>query len=192
MDAGGARLLRQTHNQTFNLAAGGIHQVGELVNEHDNERHGRERRRLRLIVAAFSRGSPQGISYGFAAFLRPPYPLVVSGQVARAERRHQAVTALHFRHRPAQSLECQRHVGHHRREQMRNALIQAQLQHLRVNQDKLDFIRPGAKQKTQQHGMHGNRFARPGGAGNEQMRHLLKIGHHRLTGNVLAQRKGQQ
>ena len=83
------------------------------------------------------------------------------------------------------------HVGHDGREQMGNALIDRQLQHLRVDQDQTHLIRVRFVQQRQNGGVDTHRFAGPGGAGHQQMRHLGKVGHDRVAGDVFAERDGE-
>eukprot|EP01031_Cornospumella_fuschlensis_P032718 gene32718-39554_t len=45
-----------------------------------------------------------------------------AGQAAHAERRHQAIAFVHFSDTPRQRMRGQLHVGHDRRQQMRNAV----------------------------------------------------------------------
>ena len=49
----------------------------------------------------------------------------------------------------------------------------------------------GLVEQRQDHGVDADRLARAGGAGHQQVRHLGQVGHHRVAGDVLAQRHGQ-
>ncbi len=83
------------------------------------------------------------------------------------------------------------HVGHHRAQQVRDAFVDAQFQHLRVDQDQAHRISLGLVQQRQDHRVDADRFAGAGGAGHHAVRHLGQVRHHRLAGDVLAQRHGQ-
>ena len=48
------------------------------------------------------------------------------------------------------------------------------------------------EQNAHQHGMYRNRLARACGAGNQQMRHALKVNQHRRPRDILAQSKRQR
>ena len=115
------RLLRQAGNQFFDLLADDHHHVGKFVDHYDDIGKSRQfrgrffkSRRLRV---------PKRVKYGRALVGRIFDFLVVPGQVAHTHRGHQAVTPLHFRHTPAQGVGGFFHVGHHRRQQVGNALI---------------------------------------------------------------------
>ena len=65
---------------------------------------------------------------------------VVAGDVAHAQRRHQLVAPLHLGDAPAQRIGRLLHVGDDRREQVRNALVDRQLQHLRIDHDQAHVL----------------------------------------------------
>ncbi len=79
------------------------------------------------------------------------------------------------------------HVGDDWREQMRDAFVDRQFQHFRINQDQTDMVRVGLVQQRQDGGVDADRFAGAGGAGHQQVRHARQIGYHRIAGNILAQ-----
>ena len=70
---------------------------------------------------------------------------------------------------------------------MRDAVIDGEFEHLRVDHDELAAVRRHPVEDRQDHRVDADRFAGPGGARDQQMRHLREVGQHRLTGNVLAQ-----
>ena len=74
---------------------------------------------------------------------------------------------------------------------MRDAVIDGQLQHLRIDHDHPAFIRRAAIEQRQNHGVDTHRFTGPGGPGDQQMRHAGKIGEFRQAANILAQRHQQ-
>ena len=78
-------------------------------------------------------GLEQRIQHRLAGVLRVLDLLVEAGQVAHADRAHQLVAALHLRHAPAQAVGGLLHVGDDRRQQVRDALVDAEFQHLRVD-----------------------------------------------------------
>jgi hypothetical protein len=117
--------------------------------------------------------------------------LVVAGQVAHAQLAHQLVAALHLAHAPVQRVGGLLHVGDHRRQQVRDALVDAHLQHLGVDQDQPHVARLGLVQQAQDHRVDAHRLARAGGAGHQAVRHLGQVGHHRVADDVLAQAHGQ-
>ena len=107
---------------------------------------------------------------------RPPRSilLVVAGQVAHAELAHQLVAPLHLADAPVQRVGRLLHVGDDRREQVRDALVDRQLEHLRVDQDQAHVARLGLVEQRQDHRVDADRLARAGGAGDQQVRHLAR------------------
>ncbi|MCY1516883.1 hypothetical protein D9M68_515420 [compost metagenome] len=71
---------------------------------------------------------------------------------------------------------------------MRNPFVDAHFQHLRVDQDQAGVGRVRLVQQRQDHGVDPDRLARAGRAGHQQVGHLGQVGHHRVAGDVLAQR----
>ena len=135
--------------------------------------------------------SVNGIGQRLAGLLRLDDPGVVPGEVAHAERAHQLVAALHLAHAPVERVAGELHVGDDRREQVRNALVDRQLQHLRVDQDQAHLLRLGLVQQRQDHRVDRDRLAGARGARDQQVRHPREVGDDRLAGDVLAQRQRQ-
>ncbi len=75
---------------------------------------------------------------------------------------------------------------------MGDAVIDRQFQHLGVDQDHPHVFRIGLEHQRQQHRVQAHGFTGTGGTGHQQVRHLAEIRHHRVAGNVLAQRQGQR
>jgi hypothetical protein len=118
--------------------------------------------------------------------------VVVARQVAHAQLAHQLVAPLHLGHAPVQAVGGLLHVGHHRRQQVRNAFVDRHFQHLGVDHQQAHVARLGLVQQAQDHGVDAHRFARARGAGHQHVRHLGQVGHHRVADDVLAQAHGQQ
>ena len=194
VDAGGAGLLRDTRDQLFDFLADDHHHVGEFVDDHNDTRQRVEGRRALLLDGGHGQRvrAPQGVGKGRAALLRLGDFAVVAGQIAHPEGGHQLVAALHLGHAPAQAVGGVFHVGNHRGEQMRDAVVNGQLQHLGVDQNQAHFGRRGLVQQAEQHRVHAHGLARAGSAGHQQVRHTGQIGHHRVAGNIVAQGQGQR
>ena len=183
VDAGGTRFLGKAGNELFDLLAGHHHQIGKLVHHHHDKRQFFQRFRvIRRVAERIGDFAP--LCGGLGDFL------VVAFQVAHADMAHQAVAFFHFVHAPGERVGGQLHVGDHGREQMRNAFIDGQFQHFRVNHNHADFFGCGFIQHRQNHAVHAHRFARTGGASHQQMRRFGKVGYHGFACNVFAQRKG--
>ncbi len=196
MNAGGARLLGDTGDQLFDLLADHHHHVGELVDDDDDVRHRLQARAehwaIKLGVGEQIRNRRQRIGNRLAGLDRVEHFLVQAGEVAHAECRHQPVAALHLSHTPAQCVGGVLHVGDHRRQQMRNALVHGQFQHLRIDQDQAQLLGRGLEQHRQDHGVDRHRLAGPGGTRDQQMRHLRHVHGDRIAGDVLAHAHGQR
>ena len=74
---------------------------------------------------------------------------------------------------------------------MRDAVIDRELEHLRVDHDQPALLRREPVEQRQDHGVDGDRLARAGGAGHQQVRHAGQIRDHRLAADGLAEAKRQ-
>ena len=189
------RHLSQTLDAGFDLFACDHHQVGHLVNDDDNEGHffgcvflGLEHRFARVIIEPGLHRPRKCL----APVERILDAAVVPVDIANAHLGHLAITVFHFGNDPFQGDHSLLRVGHHRREQVRNAVIDAEFQHLGVNHDQAALIGRQLVEQRQDHGVDRHRFARPGGPGDQQVRHASKVGNDRLARDILAQRHGQR
>ena len=185
VNAGGARLLRQAGDQLLDLLADHHHQVGQFVDDHHHV--GQTLQRLRILGREAERVVDE-----LAARLGLVDLLVEACQVAHAHLAHQLVAALHLGHAPVQAVGGLLHVGDHGREQVRDALVDAHLEHLRVDHQQAYVLGLGLVEQAQDHGVDAHRLAGAGGARHHHVRHLGQIGHRRLADDVLAQTDGQQ
>ena len=185
VDARSARFLRDPRDQLFDLLAGYHHQIGKLVDDYDDQRHfvdrlgivGRQRKRVGQRLLRLARFDDAH---------------VVAGKVPHAQRRHQPVAPLHFPDAPAERVGGELDVGDNRRQKMRNALVDRQLEHLRIDQDQPYLPRLGLVQQRQNHRVQRDRLARACGSGDEQVGHACQIDDHRLARDVLSQRERQR
>ena len=74
---------------------------------------------------------------------------------------------------------------------MRNAVIDRQFQHFRIDHDQPALVGPQPINKAEDHGVDRDRFARAGGAGDQKMRHAREIDDHRFAADGLAETKRQ-
>ncbi len=74
---------------------------------------------------------------------------------------------------------------------MRNAVVDGQFEHLRIDHDQPALVRAEPVDQAQDHGVDGDRFARAGGAGDQEMRHAGEIDDHRLAADRLAEAERQ-
>ena len=139
-----------------------------------------------LVVAGMD-GARERLALGF----RFGEPRVVAVDVAHAELRHFLVAAFHLAHRPFERDHRFLRIGHDRRQQMRDAVIDRELEHLRIDHDQPALIRPQPVDQRQDHRVDGDRFAGAGGAGDQQMRHARQIDDDRFAADGLAEAERQ-
>ncbi len=145
VQAGGACHLRQALHRALDVLARDHHQVGHLVDDHDDIGQRRQVHRL-LLVDRLARVLVVPGVYGAAELLalliRFGHAGVVAVDVAHAELRHLLVALFHLAHRPLQGDHGLLRVGHDRREQMGNAVIDGELEHLGIDHDQPALIGP--------------------------------------------------
>ena len=105
--------------------------------------------------------------------------------------RHQPVALVHLPHDPLQRHHRLGRVGDDGGQQVRDVLVDRELDHLGVDHDHPQLLRRQPVEQRQDHGVDRHRLARAGGAGDQQMRHAGEVGDDRLAGDVLAQRQRQ-
>ncbi len=186
-------LLGNTGNQLFHLLADDHHHIGKLIDHHHNRRQVLQIRRRgllgpRLVVLfRFEQRVFQRLS-GLAGLI---HLTVIAGQVANPQGGHQLVTPLHFPDAPAQAVGGVFHIGNDRGQQVRNALIDRQLQHLRVHQHQSYFVRRGFVQQAEQHHVHAHGFPRASGTRHQQVGHFGQIRHDGFAGDIVTQGHGE-
>ena len=194
MQPGRARHLRETLHGALDVLAGDHHQVGHLVHDDHDERQRLEIELLVLVdgFAAFLVvAGVDGARQLLALALRLGHARVVAVDVAHAELRHLLVAFFHLAHGPFERDDSLLRVGDHRAEQMRDAVVDRELEHFRVDHDQPALVRPQPVEQAQDHGIDGDRLARAGGAGDQQMRHAGKIDDDRFAADGLAEAERQ-
>ena len=74
---------------------------------------------------------------------------------------------------------------------MRDAVIDGEFEHLRIDHDQPALIRPQPIDQAQDHGVDGDRFAGAGGAGDQHMRRARQIDDDGFAADVLAEAERQ-
>ena len=174
----GSCLLRDTADGVLDFLGGDHHQVSQLVDNDDDLRQ-------HLILLGMT---VLGL-LGFGLF--GTHEVVIADQIAHLMVCEQLVAAFHLTNRPVERTGGLFRIGNDRNQQVRNAVIVAQLNHLRVHHDEADFLRRGLVQQRDQHGVDAHRLTGAGGTGNQHVRHLGNVTDDRLAGDVLADSKGQ-
>ena len=134
MDTCRAGFLGETGNQFFDFLACGHHQVGKFVNHDDDERQ---------FFQRFGIVGRQAERVGdFYAFCGSFHDFLIEAcKVTNAYMTHQTVAFFHFVDAPVERVGCQLHIGNDRCEQVRNAFVNAQFQHFRVDHNHAHVFR---------------------------------------------------
>jgi hypothetical protein len=195
VDAGRARLLREALDQELDFLAGGHHQVGELVDDHHDLRQDLVFELLHLVfrlagllVVAGLHAAAERLALGLGL----AHLGVEAGELAHADRRHHPVALLHLLDRPFERADRLGGLGHDGREEVRDVVVDAELQHLGIDHDHPALLGRQPVEQRQDHAVEADRLARAGGAGDEQVRHRREIGDDRIAGDVLAQDQRQR
>ena len=75
---------------------------------------------------------------------------------------------------------------------MRNALVDRELEHLRVDHDHAHVLGRRLVHQAQHHGVDAHGFARARRAGDQEMRHAREIRNHRHAADILAERQRER
>ena len=141
----------------------------------------------RSTVCLGERRRAEGCRVEPAVELAPVDSGVVAGDVAHAALGEQVVAALHLRHRPGERVGGPLRVDHDLGEQVRKAVVLAELDSFRVDEDEADLVGRRPHEDRGDDRVDAGRLAGPGGAGDEQVRHLGEVHHHRAAGDVPAE-----
>ena len=124
VDAGRARELRDAHDRVLDVTRGDHHQVGELVDDHEQIRVG-----LQHPLAALGR-LHLAAAHGLVEVVDVPVPV----------RRQVVVPKIHLSYDPLERLGGPLRVGDDRRDQVRDALVRGELDALGVDKDHADVL----------------------------------------------------
>ena len=171
MDAGGAGLLGDADDGVLDLLRGGHHQVRQLVDDADDIR-------IRTNLA---------LGTCRCLVLAGDNLAVIVLDLAHARGLHIHVALLHLLHQPLEGRGGLLRLGNNGRNQVRDALIRRELDHLWVDEDQAYLLRGGAGKQRDQHGVHERGLTGTGSAGNQQVRHLLHGKGRVFALNILAQ-----
>src|SRR5919106_1552410 len=161
VDADGAGLLREADDGVLDLLGGDHHQVGQLV---DDDEQVRQRLLAPLLEGA-----------------------VELRKVAGAGEAHSLVAAVHFREDVGEDGRRGLGARDYGREQVRDRLVEAQLDALRLDEDHAQVVRRRSKQDRAEHRVDAARFSRAGRTGDEDVRHAGEVGPDGGPGDVLAE-----
>ena len=174
MDADRPGHLCQATDGVLDVACGHHHQVGQLVDDHEDERQAPIGDRLPVLVCQPQR-RPQ-----VSAVERG----VVPTDVAEAEGRQDGVPPFHLPYCPVESVGRLLRVGHRGGEQVRHALVLPHLDPLRIDQDHPHLVRGGTHQDRGDEGIDARGLAGPGRAGDQEVRHGGQVQHDRPAADV--------
>lgn len=124
MDARGPRHLREALHHALDILAGHHHEVGDFVDDHDDERHAPVVELLGL-VDGFARiavvAGMDGARQRLALVLGLGDTLVVALDVPHTKFRHAPVALLHLAHGPFERDDRLLRIGDDRRKEMRDS-----------------------------------------------------------------------
>ena len=127
----GARLLRQPDDRLLDFLGRRHHEVGQLVDDDHDERH---RLELQVGLVRVLRAHARD---GLGVLDRR---VVLLGVADLAEVGERLESLLHLVDRPLQRVGGLLRVDDDRRQQVRQVLVDLELDHLRVDQDELDLV----------------------------------------------------
>ena len=171
VDAGGAGLLRDPDDVVLDVAGRDHHQVGQLVDDRQDVRVGAVD-----PLAARRRGD--------LALLDLAVEVV---DVPHTGGLHVLVALLHLLDQPGQRGGGLLRVGDDRRDQVRDAVVGRQLDHLGVDQDHPQLVGRGPQQQRRQHRVDAAGLTGTGRAGDQQVRHLREVRADEAALDVLAE-----
>ena len=162
MHARRARHLGEAADGILHLIGSGHHQVRQFVDENDDTR---QRLFLRILFAE----------------------LIIAHHIAHVIVREELIAVEHLRHRPTERARRLARIGHDGHQQVRNAVIDAQLDLLRVDHEKLYLIGARVIEDADDHRVQANGLAGARGARDEQMGHLGKVRAGDVARDILAE-----
>ena len=165
MHTGRAPHLRHAADALLDLLGGDEHKVCQLVDDYDDAGHGGLAVRRAVLIVIF--------------------------KVAHAGLREEAVALEHFHNGPLQRTGSLLGVCDDGHIKMRDAVINAQLDHLGVDHYKPHLIRPRLVKEAEDERVHADGFAGAGRTGDEHMRKLRNIAHDAVAADILAERKAE-
>ena len=165
MNAGGARQGGDAGDGALGIIGRHHHQVGQLVDDHDDIGHGRQ----------------VGVE-----------DAVVVHDVAGAGLAEFFIAGVHFSRHPAQHADGPLQLNDHGRHQMRQAIVAGQLDSFGIDHDELDDIGRIVGDDAVDDGIDADRLAGAGGTSDQQMRHLREITGDRRTVHGDAERDRQR
>ena len=123
-------------------------------------------------------------SHGVA--MRIPCFFIIPLQIADGLLREPAVPVRHLRNSPLQGAGRFLGIRHHRKQQMRDSVIDRELHNFGIDHDELDLIRSITVKNTQNNRIDTDGFAGTGGTRDQKMRHLGYIRHHDIAADIFS------
>ena len=159
VNADRAGFLRKHRERRFDLALHGEHQVGELVDEkHDVGQDATRVHRVERQLLLNARLGGQCFARPFER--RFTFDLLIEvGDVPGVVGVEQPVAALHFPHGPLQHVRRLVMARHHRQAEVRQRAVHRQLDHLRVDHEQLQLLRPVRVHQARNDGVDADRLS---------------------------------
>ena len=182
MDTGSTGFLSQSHDGGLDIFGGDSHQICKFVHDHDN---------LRNLLTELLIAHRIFVSES----LTPLFGLFDFGIIARKitdiHRREHMVAPLHLVHDPAKRQRGLFGVHDNGQEQMGDAVINLELQHLGVDHDHSYIFRRGLKENAHDHAIHRDTLTSARCARHQKVRHLGQILHHHIAFDIFTETHGE-
>jgi hypothetical protein len=123
--------------------------------------------------------------------MAPSKSLLYWSMLRTLRRGEQLEAALHLADGVAQGVGGQFGLGDDGREEVRDALVHAELDALGIDEDEAHLRGRGAEEQAHDHGVDGHGFAAAGGAGDEHVGHGGQVGGDDAAVDVLAHGDGE-
>ena len=179
VDPDRARHLGQVPDRILDLVRARHHQVGQLVDDDHDERQG-----LELLGSSALGGDAPHLGVAQQRVVLREVPHLACGQ--------QRVAFAHLAHGPAQGLRRLLGIRDDGCQQVRQLLVNSELDLLRVDEDEAHLLRRRLEQDRHDHGVDADALARAREPSDEQVRHALHVGHEGPAVDVLAERQRER
>ncbi|CCZ34083.1 unknown [Firmicutes bacterium CAG:646] len=164
--------LRQTTDRIFHLSGSYHHKIRQLVHDNDNLRQ-----LLRLIF----------LFYIFDLL----HLFIVTLQIPHIVFCKFIIPLFHFCYCPVQRSGSFLRICHYRDKQMRNPIINTQLYHFWINHDQFYFFWRSLIEDAHDQRIDTYGFTGTGSSGDQKVRHLSNICHHRFSCDIFSYRECQ-
>jgi len=190
VDAGRTGLGGKQGNGVFHFGRGDLHKVGQLVDDHDNERKPVGQRflvgRRRGLLTRQPRGEIEFLDIFWGAGAG-----VVGADVANPGLGHVAVALFHFVDHPFEGEKDFFRLGDDGDDEMGQTVVDLELDDLGIDKNEAQVVGPESVEEAEQESVDANRFSGAGRAGDEKVGQVSEIIDQGGAVDVLAEGDGK-